>query len=131
MVVRGYEWLPVGDAGGGLTPRNSTGSGLVGRSTGLACRSPHLSEVDVASLPSEAVSRRGRRPHNGALGLSAMRHDARVLLEISDVILWSVAGTTHHLGSVWDQCGINEGSVWDQRGISVGSVWDQFGDIFG
>lgn len=24
---------------------------------------------------------------------------ARVLLEISDVILWSVAGTTHHLGS--------------------------------
>jgi len=99
VVVRGYEWLPVGDAGGGLTPRNSTGSGLVGRSTGLACRSPHLSEVDVASLPSDAVSRRGRRPHNGALGLSAMRHDARVLLEISDVILWSVAGTTHHLGS--------------------------------
>jgi ABC-type multidrug transport system ATPase subunit len=26
-------------------------------------------------------------------------HDARVLLSISDVILWSVAGSTHHLGS--------------------------------
>jgi ABC-type multidrug transport system ATPase subunit len=26
-------------------------------------------------------------------------HDARVLLEISDVIIWSVAGTTHYLGS--------------------------------
>lgn len=26
-------------------------------------------------------------------------HDARILLSISDVILWSVAGTTHHLGS--------------------------------
>ena len=26
-------------------------------------------------------------------------HDARVLLSISDVILWCVAGTTHHLGT--------------------------------
>ena len=26
-------------------------------------------------------------------------HDARVLLRISDVILWCVAGTTHHLGT--------------------------------
>jgi len=26
-------------------------------------------------------------------------HDARVLLSVSDAILWSVAGTTHHLGS--------------------------------
>ena len=26
-------------------------------------------------------------------------HDARVLLNISDVIIWSVAGTTHHLGT--------------------------------
>ncbi len=29
-------------------------------------------------------------------------HDARVLLGISDVILWSVAGTTHHIGSPSD-----------------------------
>ncbi len=26
-------------------------------------------------------------------------HDARVLLNISDVILWCVAGTTHHIGT--------------------------------
>lgn len=26
-------------------------------------------------------------------------HDARALLDVSDVILWSTAGTTHHLGS--------------------------------
>jgi ABC-type branched-subunit amino acid transport system ATPase component len=26
-------------------------------------------------------------------------HDARVLLGVSDVIIWSVAGTTHHLGT--------------------------------
>jgi ABC-type multidrug transport system ATPase subunit len=26
-------------------------------------------------------------------------HDARVLLEVSDVVIWSVAGTTHHLGT--------------------------------
>ena len=29
-------------------------------------------------------------------------HDARVLLRISDVILWCVAGTTHHLGTPAD-----------------------------
>lgn len=29
----------------------------------------------------------------------ASGHDTRLLLSISDVILWSVAGTTHHLGS--------------------------------
>lgn len=26
-------------------------------------------------------------------------HDTRILLEVSDVVIWSVAGTTHHLGS--------------------------------
>jgi len=26
-------------------------------------------------------------------------HDVRALLDISDVIIWSVGGTTHHLGT--------------------------------
>jgi ABC-type multidrug transport system ATPase subunit len=29
-------------------------------------------------------------------------HDTRVLLSISDIVIWSVAGTTHHLGSPAD-----------------------------
>ena len=55
--------------------------------------SPHNQEALGNSL--RTLAERGA-------AVIASGHDARVLLSISDVILWCVAGTTHHLGTPAD-----------------------------
>ncbi len=52
--------------------------------------SPHNQEELAGSLRTLA--------EKGAAVITS-GHDARVLLGISDVILWCVAGTTHHIGT--------------------------------
>ena len=52
--------------------------------------SPHNQEALANSL--RKLAERGA-------AVIASGHDARVLLSISDVILWCVAGTTHHIGT--------------------------------
>ncbi len=64
-------------------------------------------EVLVADEPLVGLAPRDQEAFGALLKELAARgtavvtcgHDARVLLEISDVILWCVSGTTHHLGS--------------------------------
>lgn len=55
--------------------------------------SPHVQEALGISL--RTLARKGT-------AVITSGHDARALLSISDVILWSVAGTTHHLGTPAD-----------------------------
>jgi len=55
--------------------------------------SPHNQELLGNSL--RTLAERGA-------AVIASGHDARVLLSISDAILWCVAGTTHHLGTPAD-----------------------------
>ena len=58
----------------------------------------------VGLTPRDQESLGQRLRDVAALGVAVVTsgHDARVLLEISDVIIWSVAGTTHHLGTPAD-----------------------------
>ncbi len=66
--------------------------------------------VLIADEPLVGLAPQGQELFGSLLRVLASRgtavvtsgHDTRVLLSISDVILWSVAGTTHHLGSPSD-----------------------------
>ena len=55
----------------------------------------------VGLTPRDQESLGQRLRDVAALGAAVVTsgHDARILLEISDVIIWSVAGTTHYLGT--------------------------------
>ena len=55
--------------------------------------------VGLTPIAQERMGQALRRLAARGTAVVTSGHDARVLLDISDVILWSVAGTTHHIGS--------------------------------
>jgi len=55
--------------------------------------------VGLTPIDQEMLGQALRRVAARGTAVVTSGHDARVLLDISDVILWSVAGTTHHIGS--------------------------------
>ena len=55
--------------------------------------------VGLAPRDQEALGRSLRTLASRGTAVITCGHDARALLHISDVILWSVAGTTHHIGT--------------------------------
>jgi ABC-type multidrug transport system ATPase subunit len=54
--------------------------------------------VGLAPKDQESIALRLRRLAAEGTAIVTSGHDARVLLNHSDVVIWSVAGTTHHLG---------------------------------
>ncbi len=58
--------------------------------------------VGLTPIDQEMLGQALRRVAARGTAVVTSGHDARVLLNISDVILWSVAGTTHHIGSPSD-----------------------------
>ena len=73
-------------------------------SMGLAfAREPAVLVVDeplvgLTPIDQEMIGQALRRLAARGTVVVTSGHDARALLSISDVILWSVAGTTHHIG---------------------------------
>jgi len=55
--------------------------------------------VGLTPIDQEMLGQALRRLAARGTAVVTSGHDARILLDISDVILWSVAGTTHHIGS--------------------------------
>ena len=55
--------------------------------------------VGLTPIDQETLGQALRRMAARGTAVVTSGHDARILLDISDVILWSVAGTTHHIGS--------------------------------
>lgn len=55
--------------------------------------------VGLAPQDQELVADVLRQLARGGCAIVTSGHDARPLMAVSDVILWSVAGTTHHIGS--------------------------------
>ena len=58
--------------------------------------------VGLSPLDQEALGDSLRTLAGRGAAVITCGHDARALLRISDVILWCVAGTTHHLGTPTD-----------------------------
>lgn len=87
---------------GGEAARVSLGLAFARRPTVLLADEPlvGLTPKDQEFLGAKLVemARRG-------VAVVTSGHDVRALLAISDQIIWSVAGTTHHLGSVSDALG--------------------------
>ena len=55
--------------------------------------------VGLTPIDQEMLGQALRRVAARGTAVVTSGHAACVLLDISDVILWSVAGTTHHIGS--------------------------------
>jgi ABC-type multidrug transport system ATPase subunit len=55
--------------------------------------------VGLAPIDQEALGNLMRSMASEGAAVVTSGHDVSVLLEITDVVIWSVAGTTHHLGS--------------------------------
>ena len=74
-------------------------------SMGLAlARAPVVLVVDeplvgLSPMDQEMIGQALRRLASRGTAVVTSGHDTRALLHISDVILWSVAGTTHHISS--------------------------------
>ena len=55
--------------------------------------------VGMAPVDQEELAGALRRMANEGVAVVTSGHDTPVLLSVSDVIIWSAAGTTHHIGS--------------------------------
>jgi len=86
----------VGSLSRGERVRLSVGLALARRPKVLIADEPL---VGLAPKDQAVVARRLRDLAAGGAAVVTSGHDARVLLAHADVVIWSVAGTTHHLGS--------------------------------
>jgi len=84
---------------GGERMRVSLGLAFARRPTVLIADEPL---VGLAPKDQEQIARALRRLARSGVAVVTSGHDAQALLDISDVVLWSVAGTTHHIGSAED-----------------------------
>lgn len=74
--------------------------------------------VGLAPVDQESVATLLRDLAADGTAVLTSGHDARVLLEHSDVVIWSVAGTTHYLGSPEDAA-----AHWQFRREYLGLSW--------
>lgn len=58
--------------------------------------------VGLAPIDQERLGTLLRSVAEAGVAVVTSGHDTRALLEVSDSVIWSVAGTTHHLGSPAD-----------------------------
>jgi ABC-type multidrug transport system ATPase subunit len=89
----------VGSLSRGERVRLSVGLALARRPTVLLADEPL---VGLAPRDQDAIALRLRDLAAEGAAVVTSGHDARVLLAHADVVIWSVAGTTHHLGSPGD-----------------------------
>ena len=99
MRIEGLLDQKVGSLSGGERMRVSLALALA--------RAPQVLIVDeplvrLSPYNQEAIANSLRTLADRGAAVITSGHDARVLLSISDVILWCVAGTTHHLGTPTD-----------------------------
>ena len=81
---------------GGERARVSLGLALTRRPEALLIDEPL---VGLAPADQEELGSLLRTLASEGVGVVTSGHDTHPLLKISDVILWSVAGTTHHIGT--------------------------------
>jgi len=86
----------VGDLSGGERTRVSIGLALARKPEVLVVDEPLMG---LAPLVQEDLGQVLRAVARGGSAVVTSGHDAPALLSISDAIIWSVAGTTHHLGT--------------------------------
>ncbi|MEZ4414864.1 MAG: ATP-binding cassette domain-containing protein [Gemmatimonadota bacterium] len=93
---------PVDTMSGGERARLSLGLAFVRQPRVLIADEPL---VGLAPVEQEALAELLRTLAANGTAVVTSGHDARILLNASDVIIWSAAGTTHHLGSPSDALG--------------------------
>lgn len=81
---------------GGERARVALGLALATRPTVLVADEPL---VGLAPIDQERIGQLLRAVAATGVAVVTSGHDVAVLMEISDAIIWSVAGTTHHVGS--------------------------------
>ena len=86
----------VGDLSGGERSRVSIGLALARKPEVLVMDEPL---VGLAPRTQEQVGELLRAVALRGAAVVTSGHDAPALFQISDIIIWSVAGTTHHLGT--------------------------------
>jgi len=74
--------------------------------------------VGLAPKDQESAARLLRDLSADGAAVITSGHDARILLEHADVVIWSVAGTTHYLGSPEDAV-----AHWQFRREYLGLAW--------
>lgn len=94
--IRGLLEQPLWQLSGGERMRVSLALGMVRRPLCLIIDEPL---ARVAPMDKEVLSAALRALAGTGTAVVTSGHDARPLLALSDEILWTVAGTTHHLGS--------------------------------